>query len=325
MDSLKELFGKFDTNNDGAISVEELQEGFDKILQQSITEEQSVALMKVFDDSGDGKLQLDEFRDPEILKAKLEKLIREQEATSRATEIEAQVAAQEAKEAEERAVLFAELLNDAPPTLSDRFLSVLPYFLPLLDSAAYGLPIIQKNINNPIVEALVALNSAYSSIPFSGLVAFIILNVLSNNLSLNRIIRFNIQQAINIDIALIVPSLLGGIGAFVPGVTEEMGMFASSAIFVAFTALITYCAISSLFGVVPDNIPLVSTSAKLRAPTLDMFDQKTGLMLPKEQIEENDREKRGGSGSGKGKEGKGDSGSDPGPSEEDTGSPDTDV
>jgi Chloroplast import apparatus Tic20-like len=112
----------------------------------------------------------------------------------------------------------------------------------------------------------------------SGLVAFIVLNFLSNNLQINRLVRFNLQQAILVDVGLIVPGLLSGIAAvIIPyfGVTlsPEITLITSTATFGFFLVLITYACLSSLAGVTPNKIPLISERVEKRMPKMsDLFD-----------------------------------------------------
>ena len=54
------VFRKFDTNEDGEISLQELKEGLEKSLKIELTKSRVERIMKAFDVSGDGKLQLDE-------------------------------------------------------------------------------------------------------------------------------------------------------------------------------------------------------------------------------------------------------------------------
>lgn len=54
------VFRKFDTNQDGEISLQELKEGLEKSLKIELTDSRVEQIMKGFDVSGDGKLQLDE-------------------------------------------------------------------------------------------------------------------------------------------------------------------------------------------------------------------------------------------------------------------------
>lgn len=54
------VFRKFDTNQDGEISLEELKAGLEKSLKIELPDSRVEQIMKDFDISGDGKLQLDE-------------------------------------------------------------------------------------------------------------------------------------------------------------------------------------------------------------------------------------------------------------------------
>ena len=51
------VFRKFDTNQDGEISLQELKEGLEKSLKIELTDSRVEQIMKGFDVSGDGKLQ----------------------------------------------------------------------------------------------------------------------------------------------------------------------------------------------------------------------------------------------------------------------------
>ena len=93
--------------------------------------------------------------------------------------------------------------------------------------------------------------------------AFFALNFLAGNPKLNRLIRWNLQQAIFVDIALIVPGLLVGIGKGVlpaVGVEVPAGVIESvdDVTFVALMLVLAYCAGSSLLGREPGGIPFVS-------------------------------------------------------------------
>merc|ERR1739842_119530 len=145
-------------------------------------------------------------------------------------------------------------------TQNDKFLSILPYLFPLFDSIQFGRYFFIDNAENPLLAIIGLAYAAYRSIPFSGFAAFIALNTLSNNPGLNKLIRFNMQQAIYLDIALFFPGLLGalfaGIGSAagfqIPPSVVETG---STAIFGALVLAVTYASISSLLGIKPDKIP----------------------------------------------------------------------
>jgi hypothetical protein len=206
--------------------------------------------------------------------------------------------AKKESETEAQAALLAEarlkMLNDQEPTTRDKLFSVLPYLFPLMDSLQFGRFLIVENADNPLVVILALLFSLYKSVPFSGFIAFLALNVLSSNPGINRLVRFNMQQAIFVDIALFFPGLIGAAyslvtantGARVPAGFAELG---SDAIFGALLITIAYCSISSLLGQTPNKIPLISPAVEDRMPSVDMFDE-SGSFIPREMREKKDKD-----------------------------------
>jgi hypothetical protein len=70
---------------------------------------------------------------------------------------------------------------------------------------------------NPFVAVLEVLYGLYRAIPFSGFIAYFGLNFLGGNPSINRLVRYNMQQAIYRDIALFFPGLLTAVLGFILG------------------------------------------------------------------------------------------------------------
>ena len=291
-----DAFKTFDTNNDGSISMEELREGLSKNFTKSaVTDELARKVMEAFDASGDGALQINELKGVDAFKMKLETLLRdEREAALRAV-AEAKEAQAAAALEEQRASALAQFLNDGPPSLSDRIVSLLPYLFPLLDAIQYGRFLINTELDNPFVATLTVLFNLYEKVPFSGLIAFFALSALSNNMRLNRIVRFNIQQAIFLDIALIVPGIVGGVsGILLPYLGVEIppavAVYASTGTFFIFSAAIIYSLVCSVSGITPDKLPFISERVENRVPTADMFDEE-GRYIPREEREQRKREK----------------------------------
>jgi len=132
--AVSEAFSDFDTNNDGSISVEELRIGLVKVLKdESVSEDLAKKLMAAFDESGDGAIQLNEFKGVEAFKQKIEGFLREERDAALQAEVQAKEAKAAAELEELRAEALAQFLNDGPPSISDRFVSLLPYLFPLLD------------------------------------------------------------------------------------------------------------------------------------------------------------------------------------------------
>lgn len=119
----EKAFRKFDVDQDGEVSVADLKAGLEKILKTDLSDARVETLMKEFDASGDGVLQLDEFVGVDQFRNRLEALAREEKRL--ATE-----AVKEAKREEAEASVLQErlqLINDNPPSTGDKLVSVLPY------------------------------------------------------------------------------------------------------------------------------------------------------------------------------------------------------
>jgi len=262
------------TNQDGEISFSELKTGLEKVFKTELSEKRVQELMKEFDASGDGALQLNEFVSLDQFRTKLEALSREEKRL-------AAEALQRAKKEEEEAkfaVAKLEILNEKAPSNQDKVLSLLPYLFPLMDGLQYGRFLLNAEgaESNPIVVALAVLYALYRTIPFSGFIAFFALNFLAGNPSINRLVRFNMQQAIFVDIALFFPGLLTGLGGLILGgagvkIPAAVSEFGTDAIFFALLGTLAYCVVSSLLGIEPNKIPIVSQAVMDRMPTIDMF------------------------------------------------------
>jgi len=285
-------FRKFDKNNDGEISLDELKASLEATFKIDLPATRVEQLMASFDTSGDGKLQKDEFVGVEQFRNKLESLARDEKANERAT---AKAAEQEAALATAMEVQL-ELINDKPPTGTDKIVSVVPYLLPLIDGAMLARVFLEINRDNPVVTDLAVLYTIYQSIPLGGFISFFALNIFSGNLSINRMVRFNMQQAIYLDIALFVPGLIAalssaassGLGLEIPAGVTELG---SDAVFLALVATIGYSAVSSLLGSTPDKIPFLSDATNNRVPKLDDLLDSEGRFDPTLMQRRNNKEK----------------------------------
>lgn len=287
-DNLAVAFREVDRNGDGNISLQELKDGLANMLAKSINEEQALKIMNVFDKSGDGAFQLNEIQGAGEFRNKLDRILQDEKDAAFIAKREASTA----KLAAEKAEAVAELINNRSPTKTDRILASLPYMFPLLGALPYGRAVIERfHLQyNPLFAVFAFLFTVYQSVPFSGLIAYVALNVLPNNLRLNRLVRFNIQQAILLDISLIFPGILGSVVAFAAkglglAVPVEVNNLASSAVFLAFLGMFLYGVGTSWLGVEGDGIPLISERVKQRVPTtrefLAMFDEEGNFRPPK--------------------------------------------
>jgi len=150
--------------------------------------------------------------------------------------------------------------SDSDINGSDRALSCLPYLIPLIDGDRYGRFLFYTVPALGMADSLLLgpFKFIYYSIPFGQLIFFIGLSVLSRNPDLSRPLRFNMQQALILDIALIFPSLFGRLPFPMPGVLVNSG---SNFVYLAMVASVGYSVVSNLTGKVPDKIPVVSEAA----------------------------------------------------------------
>lgn len=104
------------------------------------------------------------------------------------------------------------------------------------------------------------------------------------------------QQAIFLDIALFFPGLLSGlIGLLVGGANIQLPIslvqLSTDAIFFTLVAAIAYSSVSSLLGIEPNKIPLISKAVDDRMPSIDMFDiTPEGRIIPRPRDEEKNKD-----------------------------------
>jgi len=163
--------------------------------------------------------------------------------------------------------------EDEAAGVQARALSTLAYLLPLLDGAGdYGNFIIS---GSPLIgEVLTPLIALYNAVPFLGLALFLLFSAQSQNLELPRLLRFNLQQAMLLDIALFFPGLVG----FLPideTLKASLAEPCSDVVFVGLFLVIAYtCLVNIITGKPPDKLPLISQAAYTAINQSDQqFDQ----------------------------------------------------
>ncbi|CAM9261617.1 unnamed protein product [Phaeothamnion confervicola] len=93
--------------------------------------------------------------------------------------------------------------------IADRLLSTLPYALPFLDGVDYGRYIyaLAPGLGEAVYSVFGSTIALWKGTPLVAFGAFIGLTFLARNQSLPRFVRFNVQQAILLDIGLIICNL----------------------------------------------------------------------------------------------------------------------
>ncbi|CAM9640001.1 unnamed protein product [Choristocarpus tenellus] len=290
-------FAMFDGNKDGKVDLPELRVGLEAKLRRNfvkqltgrmgrkptreevdemiaelpggslLTDKAGLALIQAYDRNGDGFLQPDEFAPVEEIRAKLEAIFRQQEEEER----EARVAAREMSNSamqkgrtdeEEKSIVVPALVNNGPATAADRALSALPYLLPVLDVLSYAGHLFSSHPELfGWAQPFLGLLAVYQSIPFSGLAAYFMVQVAANNPSVNKLVRFNLRQAINLDIALLLPGVLGAFAAAAAGIDAyklvPLGQAGADVVVVAVLAAVAYSVGTSSLGIFPNKLPVL--------------------------------------------------------------------
>ena len=155
-------------------------------------------------------------------------------------------------------------VTDDEVELASKALACLPYLLPMSDAIPFG----QYVINDFPLIALPLLPFApfvalLNAIPFGGFIVFIGLSTGSRNPQFPRFVRFSMQQAVLLDIALIFPQLFQSIfGATNIKVPEALVEPASSFVFFFIFLASVYSCGSNILGKQPNQIPIISSAAE---------------------------------------------------------------
>ncbi len=152
---------------------------------------------------------------------------------------------------------------DGPP-IWQRPLAALAYLLPLSDAIPFGKALL---LQFPVLQLLalpaLPLITLQQAIPFGGLVVFLALYLLVvRNSQVPYLIRFNVLQAILLDIVLVLltlafDTLLGPLGASFAVRTLE------NTIFLGTVVLVLFALVQSLRGKEAD-IPTVSEAVRMQ-------------------------------------------------------------
>jgi len=262
------LFQSFDLDGSGAIDDQELLHSLRKLGLQVDAPEAS-EILKALDTNGDGQLQLEEFD----LEAAT-KLIDQWRAAERAADDAQRALERQSKEVESEQQAKQEALANLPLRNDDvsaltRLGSVLAYLLPLIDVLKFALPLA---LMFPILQgpfnALFAISGLLMQVPFGlgYLAVFVAMQSLAKNTELPTLLRFNLRQAVILDIALFVPNVLGGVVSLAAEASqtptsEELSIAGNSIVFLLIAAGVAYSTVKSLNGQTPSGLPYISQMA----------------------------------------------------------------
>jgi len=261
----RQLLGE-DSSPGTTLDLEALRGRLESVLSLSVAEDRVRWLM----DSGKQGAQALGFEDlrSESFQKALDRLmsdVKEEERRAVMAERERELQAQkERKEREpQEAPLEPAEVND-DRSLGTRILGSLAYTLPLLDGLQFGVPLIRDlPFLAPIFGILSIPNAILNAIPFGSLIVFIIFTFLANNRDLPRLLRFNIQQAVLLDVALFIPSLLVSLASFLAGSGDAgAGEALNVIVFALLSLAIAYSVIVTLLGDDPDGLPVISDATR---------------------------------------------------------------
>jgi len=147
----------------------------------------------------------------------------------------------------------------------DRIKSCIPYVLPLIDGDAFGKYIYERFplLGDLHYVTLRPIVEGFQSVPFLTILLFMVFALGPQFAQMSREVRFNSQQAILIDVALILPEILGDAvadaDANLPRALMEP---CSNFVFFYIASMVVYCVASNLRGKKPDQIPFISSTAE---------------------------------------------------------------
>ncbi|KAG5180577.1 hypothetical protein JKP88DRAFT_349485 [Tribonema minus] len=153
------------------------------------------------------------------------------------------------------------MASDDSAPFEARLLACFPYILPVLDGVGSGrnvyaaVPAVGEAVYGVLGPAL----AIWNGVPFLGFGVFLAFTFAARNTELSRLVRFSLQQAILIDIALIVLGLLENVTkAVAPGGAD---VFATLQFYILISA-VAYSLVSNLQGKEPNEIPIISEAAQ---------------------------------------------------------------
>lgn len=268
-------FRTFDADGSGGVDVKELRQGMKIYNNTDLDEGWASRLLKLHDKNQDGVLQLEEF-DVHSFEATISRWKVEQRAKQVLEEREATAARRKKQDEKERLQQQEEemerqfQLEDQPKILTTMevmtplviLASVLSYILPLIDGLQFSFPFVERF---PATMELLFVGLQFpmemlDAVPLGlgRIVALVGMYMLSDFRSLPLLVRFNLRQAVVLDLILFMPasaSLAASLGDL-GDLQDVINVLA----FLLLWACTIYCVGSNVAGVAPNCIPGISKS-----------------------------------------------------------------
>eukprot|EP00929_Paragymnodinium_shiwhaense_P012177 TRINITY_DN11890_c0_g1_i1.p1 TRINITY_DN11890_c0_g1~~TRINITY_DN11890_c0_g1_i1.p1 ORF type:complete len:515 (-),score=124.69 TRINITY_DN11890_c0_g1_i1:405-1949(-) len=269
----REIFKLFDKDGNGKVDAQELRSGLKEYSKERIDASMASRLLEVHDENEDGVLTPNEF-DLFKFEATLNRLKKEARAKEEAFKKEEL----KKKEQEMERQQLEDYLESLPAPNQDdgfpaRLASCAAYILPFLDGFKFAIPLVAQfsALQTPYL-ALLPLLDLWHDFPFTGILLFIVYQFASDNTALPTLLRFNLRQAVLLDIIVglltIVETTFSSIADGEVPVDLMEAISFNGVVFGLLCALIGYCCVLSLFGITPCELPWVSEYAlRTMAPT----------------------------------------------------------
>eukprot|EP00933_Yihiella_yeosuensis_P024851 TRINITY_DN19272_c0_g3_i1.p1 TRINITY_DN19272_c0_g3~~TRINITY_DN19272_c0_g3_i1.p1 ORF type:complete len:455 (-),score=74.72 TRINITY_DN19272_c0_g3_i1:442-1806(-) len=176
----------------------------------------------------------------------------------------------QAQEAAARAAESSGSGNDAPlgEDVNDdrgagpRFLGAFAYFLPLAEAFKFVIPLLNYFPALGVFLAPIVIFSAIlNAIPLGSLLVFIAFTFLAQWNQVPRLVRFNLEQAVLLDILLFIPGLVLGLMS-ASGAGNDAFVIVGSIFFFSMFAVCLYAGSTTLSGEYPDGLGPISSTTK---------------------------------------------------------------
>jgi len=193
----------------------------------------------------------------EEFEVKLKMLVSAKKETARALEAvalrEREKEAQVASMKEELGSVFASEVDGEDRSLGTRIVASLVYILPLMDGFQFGLPLLEIfPAAVPFVKLIFPLLMLKNSIPFGTFIFLILFQAQARNGDLPQILRFNLAQAVVLDVLFIIPDF------FMSIISMDLPTSSLVALFVLLFGVMVYSVTLTLLGKVPDGLGGIS-------------------------------------------------------------------
>lgn len=252
---------------DGGVSVglEDLKARLKDSEGVQLTDEQATTLMTACGRNKEGGALFFDDLAGEAFDAELRRIAeagraaRQEEQAAQAKEAAARTAGQREGGGSQDVAVDAEENDDRG--ISTRLAACLAYFFVLADAFRYAAPLAQLFPPITVLLAPVGLFAiTLQAIPFGSLLVLVLFIVLAQNKDVPRLVRFNLEQAVLLDCALILPNIIVAV-TMASGGAEAVDVSASVT-FLTLCALVAYCVSKNINGEEPDGIPVISDTAK---------------------------------------------------------------